>query len=248
MNGYTKIKIHCNIIILILLKINNIYLRNLLKGDTNMEYNILIGGPAGSGMNTITNLIKVGLKRHGYSVYTNQEIMSRIRGGHNFFQIRFSNKEIFTFKEELDLIIAFDKLTIETHKNRLKSNGMVLCDNSSEIKNENIEYMFINAKEITKTLKNPKALNIALLGSFVKLFNLDFEIFKDVITKSFKNKNLELNLETFDLGYTSGTSIFKVANKTIDNNIIINGNSSIAFGAIAGGMSFYSCISNDSSY
>lgn len=59
-----------------------------------MIYNILIGGAAGLGMETISSILEKVLKRKGFEIFTIQDYMSRVRGGHNFFQIRFGNEQI----------------------------------------------------------------------------------------------------------------------------------------------------------
>jgi 2-oxoglutarate/2-oxoacid ferredoxin oxidoreductase subunit alpha len=53
-----------------------------------MIYNILIGGAAGQGMETLASILEKLLKRKGFEIFTIQDYMSRVRGGHNFFQIR----------------------------------------------------------------------------------------------------------------------------------------------------------------
>ncbi len=59
-----------------------------------MDYNILIGGAAGQGMETITSIIEKALKRAGFEIFTIRDYMSRVRGGHNFTQIRFSEEKL----------------------------------------------------------------------------------------------------------------------------------------------------------
>ena len=51
-----------------------------------MDYNILIGGEAGQGLNTIASLLEKILLRSGYNVYSTKDYMSRIRGGHNLIK------------------------------------------------------------------------------------------------------------------------------------------------------------------
>ncbi|SHJ84690.1 Pyruvate ferredoxin/flavodoxin oxidoreductase [Anaerobranca californiensis DSM 14826] len=45
-----------------------------------MDYNILIGGAAGQGVDTIANILEKGFKRAGYYVFSTKDYMSRIRG------------------------------------------------------------------------------------------------------------------------------------------------------------------------
>ncbi len=77
--------------------------------------NVLIGGAAGQGMDTVANLFNKVLQRSGYYVYTTSDYRSRVRGGHNFFQIRFSDKEISSPRRGLDVIFALNEETLEIH-------------------------------------------------------------------------------------------------------------------------------------
>jgi 2-oxoglutarate ferredoxin oxidoreductase subunit alpha len=58
-----------------------------------MSFNILIGGAAGLGMDTISILLEKILKRKGYYVFSNKDYMSRVRGGHNFIQVRLATNQ-----------------------------------------------------------------------------------------------------------------------------------------------------------
>ena len=51
--------------------------------------NLLIGGAAGQGLATISDILCKALVRHGYLIIMTQDYMSRVRGGHNTFAIRF---------------------------------------------------------------------------------------------------------------------------------------------------------------
>ena len=59
-----------------------------------MDYSIKIGGEAGQGIQTIGDALARVFSAAGYNVFTHQDYESRIRGGHNFFQIRFSDRPV----------------------------------------------------------------------------------------------------------------------------------------------------------
>ena len=93
-----------------------------------MDFTILVGGAAGQGMDTFANILEKSLKRLGFHIFTHSDYMSRVRGGHNFMQIRFSDKPISTYSEKLDIIFALNEETIDLHEERLKEDGMILLD------------------------------------------------------------------------------------------------------------------------
>ena len=92
-----------------------------------MDYSILIGGAAGQGLDTSANILEKILKRAGFYVFTYRDYMSMVRGGHNFTQIRFSNRNISSFTEGVDIILALNKETIKVHKSKLKHDGIIIC-------------------------------------------------------------------------------------------------------------------------
>ena len=59
-----------------------------------MDYTIKIGGEAGQGIQTIGGTLARLFARSGYHVFTHQDYESRVRGGHNFYQVRFADKPI----------------------------------------------------------------------------------------------------------------------------------------------------------
>ena len=54
--------------------------------------------------------------------------MSRVRGGHNFTQIRFSDRELNSFTNKVDIVLALNEETVLLHKERLKEEGIIICD------------------------------------------------------------------------------------------------------------------------
>ena len=59
-----------------------------------MDYTIRIGGEAGQGMQTIGDALGKIFTRSGYYVFIHQDYESRIRGGHNFVQVRVSDSPV----------------------------------------------------------------------------------------------------------------------------------------------------------
>ena len=80
-----------------------------------MKYNVLICGSAGQGMDTISSVFEKILKREGYNTFANKDYMSRVRGGHNFIQVRFGDEIIESHSPKIDVIVALDLATIGLH-------------------------------------------------------------------------------------------------------------------------------------
>lgn len=200
-----------------------------------MKRNILIGGAAGQGMKSLSHIISLALKRHGYYVHTHTVYMSRIRGGHNFFQVHFSDEAVTSHAHKLDAILALNQETIDTHHDRLKEEGLIIGDSSLVF-----DGLSLPSKEKAKEINHLKGSNIILLGGLIKAFDLDLDIVMEVIDKIFKNKSLDLNHKALEMGHSLAMKRFDMPSKTKDDKMLINGNQAIALGAIAAGLGVFS--------
>ena len=130
-----------------------------------MIYNLLIGGAAGQGMETLATILEKLLKRKGFEIFTLQDYMSRVRGGHNFFQIRFGDEEINSHCNEIDGIIALNNETIELHIDELKDTGFIIADEEIEYKDDRVYKLPL--KSLAKTIGNPKVFGNVALGALL---------------------------------------------------------------------------------
>jgi 2-oxoglutarate ferredoxin oxidoreductase subunit alpha len=203
-----------------------------------MIYNLLIGGAAGQGMETIASVLVKLLKRKGFEAFTLQDYMSRVRGGHDFFQIRFGNEEINSHCDKLDGIIALNSETISLHIDNLNDNGFIIADDEIEYKNDRV--ISLPLKTIAKKVGNPRVFGNVALGAIMNLFNLDLKYVEELLGETFKPEISNQNLLAFEEGYKLTDSKFPIKAKSKDNSILINGNEAIALGALAAGCKFYS--------
>jgi 2-oxoglutarate/2-oxoacid ferredoxin oxidoreductase subunit alpha len=203
-----------------------------------MIYNILIGGAAGQGMETLASILEKLLKRKGFEIFTIQDYMSRVRGGHNFFQIRFGNEEINSHWNELDGIIALNTETIELHIPDLKKTGFIITDEEIDYSDDRMYKLPLKA--LAKTIGNPKVFGNVALGAVLKLFNQDLSFAKELLEETFKKEISDQNFMAFNEGYKLVSAVYDIKAKDIDCSILIQGNDAIALGALAAGLKFYS--------
>ena len=69
-------------------------------------FNILLGGAAGQGVETTGAVIEKILKSNGYNVFVTRDLMSRVRGGHNFSTLRFGRSPVIAHDHAVDGILA----------------------------------------------------------------------------------------------------------------------------------------------
>lgn len=202
-----------------------------------MKYNILIGGTAGQGMDTVSNMLEKAFKKAGLYIFSNKDYMSRVRGGHNFVQIRFGDEPIYTHSDRLDLILALDKNTVELHKDRLKDNGVIIGDKSLDI--EDNKMIKLPLKDMAKEAGLTRAITTVAAGVVLKYFGIVVD-FSTLLGDKFSEDVRKINILALDKGYNLIDSKYIIKGKDLNNHILINGNNAIALGALAGGLSFYS--------
>ncbi len=58
------------------------------------DFNFLAGGEAGQGIQSLGAILAKSLLYGGYHIFADQDYESRVRGGHNFFRVRVSDREV----------------------------------------------------------------------------------------------------------------------------------------------------------
>lgn len=205
-----------------------------------MDYNILIGGAAGQGMETMASMLEKILQRKGFEVFSVRDYMSRVRGGHNFIQVRFGNEKLTSHREKLDAIVALNQETIEIHKSRLSDKGFVLCD--EEIRAEDPRVVRLPLKAAAKQAGNPKTMGSAALGAVIKLAGLNMEAVEGALSVFFQGDVAAQNMAAQQAGFglVAEPGFHALPAGGTGKSLLINGNQAIALGALAAGCKFYS--------
>ena len=206
-----------------------------------MDYNILIGGAAGQGMDTLSHILAKTLKNQGFYVFLHKDYMSRIRGGHNFITIRFSDQPISSHSDSLTLIIALNYDTANLHFEELDKIGKIIAVDEWEKINSEYAPKVINlpTKEIIQKTGNRRVVGTAALGCAIKLFGLPLSSLMKEIEIFFEGQVLDANKISAQEGYDSIETLFDILLPKQWENIFINGNESVALGALAAGCKFY---------
>ena len=85
--------------------------------------------------------------------------MSRVRGGNNFIQIRFSSDEVYSHSDKLDFVIPLDEEALRVNEKLLGEVPFIMPND-----------FMIFAKEAG----NEKAVTSAIIGYLWKIYGLDF--------------------------------------------------------------------------
>lgn len=203
-------------------------------------YNLLIGGAAGQGLDTSAAILERLLKQAGCGVFTIRDLMSRIRGGHNFSLIRFGQEIPRSHSERLDGIIALNEETVRIHRDHLQPEGFILCDNS--VKSDDPRVIRLDMAAMATELGNARVAGSVAIGAVLKLFGvpLDTKQAYRVFEQSVKEIYVEVNVRAVQAGYNGVSNKFEHVGGDYMNHMIISGNKALAMGALTAGLKFYS--------
>lgn len=213
-----------------------------------MDYSIRIGGEAGQGIQTIGDTLAKVFSRSGYHVFTHQDYESRIRGGHNFFQIRFSDNPITASRETIDILVAFDAKSIALYEYALQENGIVVYD-SAALGQKNIQAYFLDIPFVAIAAEHGGRImaNTVATGAVLGMLRLNLDIFEGIIRDTFRRKEndvIQANLKAAKAGF--GFAIENcpqcsfIPSSFGNPKMLISGVEGIALGAIASRCKFYS--------
>ncbi|MGB9132015.1 MAG: 2-oxoacid:acceptor oxidoreductase subunit alpha [Methanosarcina sp.] len=216
-----------------------------------MDYTLRIGGEAGQGLQTIGGALAKIFSRIGYHVFTHQDYMSRVRGGHNYYQIRFSDQKISASREMVDILLSLDLNTIEIHKKNVRKEGFILYDSETlKKKFDEPEFIDIPFKKIALDVgKNSIMANVVATGAVLGLLDLGLEVLKDILRKDFREKGEEIiqkNISCSEAGYNHALTncarceAFGIREPEERKLMLINGVQAIGMGALMSGCKFYS--------
>lgn len=184
-----------------------------------MRGEILIGGNAGQGINKLSEIISEVISQRGYFVFNQRDYQSLIRGGHNFNIISFSDKKISSHTSKVDILVALDNQTIETHKKELKKGGTVLS------------YALFEKENLKKDL------NIALSGAIIKILGIEEKYLLEKIKEDFEDEKI---IQDAKIGYCQKSLKVKYNLKKLNNKIkLMSGSEAVAVGALNSELNLY---------
>ncbi len=217
-------------------------LRYKKKEYTNSQsISILIGGAAGTGINTLERLLSDTFRQSGYFVFSTSEFMSRIRGGSNTTLLRISNCHIQAPCWYVDLFIALDADALSHAHERLTDQTIVLADES--VMDAQIAITHMPMIETAKKLGNVRYANSYAAGVLSGMFGIDLAIVSQCIATFFNEQNPQENETAMQEGITYGKSVEnklisklpKPVSDLTESMHLIDGSSASGFGFLAGG-------------
>ena len=219
------------------------------------DMSIVIGGDAGQGVESSGAGFSLSFARAGLHVFGLQDYRSRIRGGHNFYQIRLSEQQRLSHSNPVHLVLALTPETVELHLDQLAEGGAVVFPDKFEIDPEPLKKrgVRVDALPLTRIAEEHGSrvmTNTAALGAAAGITEFPLEFMESVIRDNFAAKGeqvVDANLRVADAAYKLARERygadfpFKLTPvKGAPRRLLMNGNEALAMGALAGGCRFIS--------
>ena len=218
------------------------------------DFVVAVGGAPGQGLETLGKSLGQICARYGLHVFTYSAYQSLIRGGHTFLTIRISSEPVTNHGDEIDLIIALDKNSIEKHIENVRPGGAFIYNEDDAKKQaperDDIQLCPIPYKEFSKNLDRKiqrAALNTCLLGATLRLVGADLKMLEEMIISALlKRKGQEVvdgNIHLAKAGYNHAAENYTQFDDQFEKQetplAFIDGNSAMAMGGAAAGVKFY---------
>jgi 2-oxoglutarate ferredoxin oxidoreductase subunit alpha len=216
-----------------------------------MDYTIKIGGEAGQGIQTIGDTLGHVFARAGFHVFTNQDYESRVRGGHNYYQVRFADQPVMAPKEAVDIIVALDKESIQLHEHELTPLGQIIYD-ADTLKEKHDKQAFLDvpfSRLATEHGGDKIMANTVATGSVLGMLNMDLGFLMGIIDEIFRKKGVKVvtaNRNAALAGYDHAIKGCLKCNFAVNVDdkagprMLVGGSEAIALGALASDVKFYS--------
>src|SRR5713226_2844614 len=217
---------------------------------------IRLAGNSQDGIQTAGAFLARLAGRSDHDVMTYMTIPATISGGPSIFQVRMGTGEVLSAGDEADFLVAFYQHSYQDHIDFLKEGGVLLYDSDNVEPNlDDKRFVYVGVPITGLTVEalggtaKDKGKNIFILGLIAKIFSLDVEKLKKLITEKFAGKDesiVNTAMMAFQAGYAYPVGnvltkryqfehIVKTGGRA---QITMDGNQALAYGLIAAGVRY----------
>ncbi|BCV22067.1 2-oxoacid:acceptor oxidoreductase subunit alpha [Moorella sp. Hama-1] len=210
-----------------------------------MDITIKITGEAGQGLQTVGQLLGKYFTRRGYYVFCNQDNESRIRGGHNFFQVRVATDPVSAVADRVNVLVPLDRAGIDLHLDEVVPEGLVLLDEGMvDHPRRDGRFLFLPLNELAREKGGSLIfVNVAATAAVLAQLGQAMEPLAGLLRETFPvdagEKNIQVASSTYELALRGRRPITMEAPPPIAvPRMFINGHEALALGALAAGCKF----------
>lgn len=219
------------------------------------EVRIRIGGPAGFGIKAAGQSLARVFARAGFHTFDLTEYPSLIKGGHNTYHVRVSDRPIASHVLPTDVLVALDRDTIGLHTPELTEGAAVIFDRDDvDIAESGLDATRfcltpVPLTQVVRDAGGQKIMrNVAALGAVLGHMGFPLEALEASIREQFAHKApviAEQNIAVARAGYQhaqENACSFPhrlTPPAEVRSHVLVDGNEAIGLGALAAGIGLY---------
>jgi 2-oxoglutarate ferredoxin oxidoreductase subunit alpha len=228
-----------------------------LRPENIQDAVIRLAGNSQDGIQTAGAFLARLAGRSDQDVMTYMTIPATISGGPSIFQVRIGSGEVLSAGDEADFLVAFYQHSYQDHIDFVREGGVVLYDSDNVEPNlDDKRFVYVGVPITGLTVEalggtaRDKGKNIFVLGLITKIFSLDVEKLKKIITEKFAGKDesiVNTALMAFQAGYAYPVGKVLTHQYQFEHipkkagaraQITMDGNQALAYGLIAAGVRY----------
>jgi len=205
------------------------------------EMNLIMGGEAGQGLDTVAGLLGTAVVRSGWHLLTAQHVMSRVRGGHNNVRVRIGAQPVPGPPDMFHVLAAMSRESVDLHRDKLEDKAVILVDAAWEMPAE-AGLLGIPFAELAP---RPVFRNVALLGVLGAMLGIKAGMLQDQLKEHFKVKGDQIVASNLDVLAASmkwagehAPRLSMPESTDPAGRLAMDGNQALVLGALAAGVRF----------
>lgn len=207
----------------------------------------------GTGSASANFLFTKAIFRMGIPVTPKNIFPSNIQGLPTWYEVRVSEKRYLGRREGIDLMVSVNPQSMLNDVTCVRPGGYFMYDSTKKLHaeyiREDINYIGIPLMQMcNENYTDPRQRqlfkNIIYVGALSALFNIEFNVFEDLLAEQFKGKEklIPANIKALQLGvdyvhanFTYPLDIRVERRNLLGDSIMIDGNSACGLGAVYAG-------------
>jgi 2-oxoglutarate ferredoxin oxidoreductase subunit alpha len=207
------------------------------------EINLVIGGEAGQGLQTIAQILARMFLQGGLHVLAASEFMSRIRGGSNSITLRAAHHPVRAVLERVDLCIFLDKDSLPRLRGRCSAETLLIGD--PKVFGDEAGMLSLPLTELRNKTGSAIYDTCIVCGYIARMAGWALAPLETALTKIFTDPDvLAKNRAAAQLGWEYGATVSDLCalppGEPQPGRLLLDGSQAVALGATAGGCNFIS--------
>ncbi len=204
-----------------------------------MEVRVRLAGAAGQGVQTAADLLGRIVTRSGRFAYANTDAESRIRGGLNFSQMRFSEGPVEGVVDDYQILVALSPEALAAY-----GDGAELAVLAEKWEHPRAAPFVLN--DLAERAGAKAAAGVVGVAAVAAWLGVDQEIAASAVAEHFAGQDrlIKINLAAVDAGYQAAAAdsrgfSYQIPNiETKAGRLWLSGAQALSLGAVAGGVTF----------